>query len=102
MQATPCSSAITSAATIPAPTPAQIEPVSEAVAAAKKAAISILPSSPTSMMPLFSENNPPMAQSTRGVATRNVAASVRVTKVSVSSIAQLRRPTSACSQGRGR
>src|SRR5258707_10005627 len=85
MQAKPCSSAIASAARIAATTPSQAEPVTAALAAAKKAAISILPSSPTSMMPLFSENSPPMAHSTRGVATRRVAANMRKTKESTSS-----------------
>src|SRR3990167_597106 len=86
MQARPCSSASASAASTATATPAQAEPVTDAVAAAKKAAISILPSRPTSTMPPFSENSPPMAQSTRGVATRSVDASIRKTKEMASSM----------------
>ena len=41
------------------------------------------------MMPLFSENSPPMAQSTKGVATRRVAAPMRKTKESASSTVSL-------------
>ena len=95
MQAKPCSSAITSAAMMAAATPAQAEPVTAEVAAAKNAAISILPSSPTSMMPLFSENSPPMAHSTSGVATRRVAASIRKTREKRSSITPAREEQAA-------
>src|SRR5471030_1225096 len=84
MQAAPCSSASTSAAATAAATPSQAEPLTDETAAAKKAAISILPSRPTSMMPLRSEKSPPMAQSTSGVATRRVAARVNRTRVAVS------------------
>ncbi len=87
MQAKPCSSASASAAAIAASTPSQAEPVTEAVAAAKKAAISILPSRPTSIMPLRSENSPPMAQRMSGVAMRRVAASVSATRMRASSTA---------------
>ncbi len=86
MQAKPCNSAIASAAAMAAATPSHAEPVTAAVAAAKNAAISILPSRPTSTMPLFSENSPPMAHSTSGVATRRVAANIRKTKENASSI----------------
>ena len=49
--ASPCSSASSNAAAIPAPSPSAAEPVSAATAAPAKAAASILPSSPISTTP---------------------------------------------------
>ena len=92
-------------ATIAAATPAQAEPLTAETAAAKNAATSILPSRPTSMMPLRSENRPPMAHRMSGVATRRVAARVSSTRVPISAMAQPRRASSICNpicnHGRG-
>ena len=60
---------------IPAASPAHGEPVSAAVAAAAKAAPSILPSSPMSMMPERSENRPAKAARIRGTDRRRVESS---------------------------
>ena len=57
---------------MPAPRPSQAEPVTAAVAAAAKAAPSILPSRPMSTTPERSANRPASAASTRGVASRMV------------------------------
>ncbi len=76
MQAKPCSSAMAQETATAPPSASQGEPVTAAMAAAAKADASILPSRPTSMMPLRSENNPPMAQRISGVATRSVAEKV--------------------------
>ena len=81
---------------IPAASPAQGEPVSAAVAAAAKAAPSILPSSPMSMMPERSENKPARAARIRGADRRSVESSTSTSRVrnSISAPAptQQRRP----------
>ena len=67
MQAKPWTSARAMATTMPAPRPSQAEPVTAAVAAAAKAAPSILPSSAMSTTPERSENRPASAARTSGV-----------------------------------
>ena len=64
-----------SEAAIPAKSPNQTDPVAAAMAAEKKAAASILPSSPMSKMPARSENRPARQASSSGVAKRTVLSS---------------------------
>ena len=70
IEATPCSALSMSEAPMPANSPTQTEPLIEAMAAEKKAAASILPSSPMSKMPARSLNNPARQASSKGVARR--------------------------------
>src|SRR6185436_8736547 len=90
MHAKPCTSPTSTDAAIPAPRPAQAEPVTAAVAAAAKAEASILPSSPMSTTPDRSENKPPSAASTSGAAPRTVAAARRATSTPASLIDRAR------------
>src|SRR6516162_2608897 len=69
------------AVAMPAQRATQAEPVTAAVEAAAKAAASILPSSPMSMMPERSERSPAMAQRISGVESRRAAARVRRNRV---------------------
>ena len=62
----------TKEAPMPASNPIQTEPVIAAIAAEKKAAASILPSSPMSKIPARSENSPARQASSKGVASRTV------------------------------
>ena len=72
IEASPCSPASTMDEAMPASSPSQTEPVTEAIAAEKKAAISILPSSPMSKIPARSENRPARQASSSGVDSRMV------------------------------
>src|SRR5262245_23461840 len=74
MQAKPCTRLTSTEARTAAPSPAHAEPVTAAMAAAAKAEASILPSRPMSTTPARSEQRPPSAASTSGVAPRTVAA----------------------------
>ena len=72
MQAKPWTMARKIENAMPAARPSQAEPVTAAVAAAAKAAPSILPSRPMSTTPERSANRPASAASTSGVASRMV------------------------------
>src|SRR5919108_325688 len=73
MQATPCSSAISTPTTTAPSNATQADPVTTAMQADAKAVASILPSRPMSMVPERSEKTPAMAANTSGVAMRKVA-----------------------------
>ena len=77
---------------MPAPRPSQAEPVTAAVAAAAKAAPSILPSRPMSTTPERSANRPASAASTRGVARRMVESASSRTWRNSASIRPTRAP----------
>src|SRR5262249_37781372 len=76
-QAKPCTRLTTTDAAIAAPSPAQADPVTAAVAAAANAEASILASRPMSTTPERSAKSPPSPASTSGVASRAVAAGRR-------------------------
>src|SRR5262245_54702494 len=88
MQAKPWTRLTRTAAAMPAPRPAQAEPLTAAVAAAAKAEASILPSSPMSTTPERSEKRPPRDARTRGVAPRTVAAASSATSSAKSLMVQ--------------
>src|SRR5258705_7071591 len=104
MQANPCTSPTSTAAAIPAASPAHAEPVTAAVAAAANAEASILPSSPMSTMPERSAKSPPSAASTSGTAPRAVAAasSAASRRTSLTTRSRCRRPRASAPGGRAR
>ena len=76
IEAIPCTMDNASEAPIPAIRPIHTEPLTEAMAAEKNAAASILPSRPMSKMPARSEKRPARQAKRRGVASRTVVSRI--------------------------
>lgn len=81
-QAKPCSRDATQATPMAASNPRPVECVTDAVAAAAKAANSILPSRPRSTTPARSDSTPAIAHSSSGALTRRVDATTEAIRTS--------------------